>query len=467
MPFPGLGVGILARLLSQHGMEVTVLDLFIPNIAHLLTKYLETGRPDVVGFSATTTSYDWVADYWRKNRERFPNTRSIIGGPHPTFFPEEVVRDGLFDVVFTGEAENEISEILVALKSKSVRLDGKLPEAKDIPAPDFRYTVGINKRPFFYPVMTSRGCKHRCIHCSNVFGNRRQPLRLRPYKSVLDELLEAKQLYPNILGYIFIDDHLTSDLSYFKQLLEMIAKAKLNRAISVMNLLPAEIDEETVLLLKRAGCYSVGVGIDSGAPEIFPTIGKPGSLEDIIRCCQWFSKHGILIDALYVLGFPGETASSVRNSVAFNSRIRPDFTLWTPLLPLEGTRAQQWFQQNGEVLNTKVQDIDFQSYQPPEASVSTKDFPLKERRQAHFYAILRTAQYRLPMKELPHFFRLAHEMGLTREAIRSVVKKILRPQICMKMKRIICLFLARPSALLDLAKYFLGTGRRKAHGASH
>jgi len=169
-----------------------------------------------------------------------------------------------------------------------------------------------------------------------------------------------------------------------------------------------------------------------------------------------FRDQGIEITALYVIGFPGETAASVRNSVAFNRRLRPYFTLWTPLFPMPSTVAGQWHEKNSTIHSFDFDNVSPWAFRPPEPMVSTPEFPVTERKAVHFFAFLETAQYRVRLGEWPEFFRLAREFGMTRLAWRSVARKFTVVAWRNALRPPVVKLLGSPGLAIDLARWQLG-----------
>jgi radical SAM family protein len=93
-----------------------------------------------------------------------------------------------------------------------------------------------------------------------------------------------------------------------------------------------QTDEETIQLMKEAGCMGVFLGLESANETVLKNMDKTAHKEDFRRTMPWFKKYGLRQMISVQVGFPGETYESLRESFDFIEEITPDYT-----------RIQIWF----------------------------------------------------------------------------------------------------------------------------
>ncbi|MGD1043021.1 MAG: cobalamin-dependent protein [Sedimentisphaerales bacterium] len=116
--YPPLGIIYLATVCKKNGINVNLIDLTFDRSWSAYEKRIREQKPDIVGFTALSPFYDDVLTAVSITKKVVPNAKIIIGGPHATAQPLEVIKDDFVDIVAVGEAENNIVPLLNALQNQ-------------------------------------------------------------------------------------------------------------------------------------------------------------------------------------------------------------------------------------------------------------------------------------------------------------------------------------------------------------
>jgi anaerobic magnesium-protoporphyrin IX monomethyl ester cyclase len=326
-------------------------------------------QPDAVAFSITTPEYPFMKAVGTRLREQHYDKTIICGGSHPTFCPE-VIHDLYLDVLCRGEGDEAMLDFLQACKNGKatesipnlwVKKNGKVhtnavrPLVADLDQLPFydrsiyeRYRLYGQPRSdvlFHKMIMTGRGCPKACSYCFNKLYNTLylgmgRIMRRRSVPHVIRELKLLKQSYAPSCIRIEDDNFTLAPKNWLEEFC-----AAYGREIAIpfsCNSIAANLTEETVKQLKRAGCFAVRIGLESGNDHIRnQLLNKNVSEESIIDAAGLLRKYRIRLQSLNMVGNPGESLSMGLQTYALNRRIKPDFALCTLLTPFPGTDLHQ------------------------------------------------------------------------------------------------------------------------------
>lgn len=368
-PQPPLGLASIAAVLERQGYHVTLLDANAMNLPVSRIPTL-TEQADVIGITAMTPSINSAMEIAGLMKRQRGNRPVILGGAHGTLLPEETLQTAPgIDVVVRGEGEQTIVELMVALREdKGLEAIGGIsyrapegirhnePQADcvdldQLPFPayhllkDYRYHPhpphGI-ARPFM-ALVTSRGCPYRCAYCSKpIFGTR---FNGRSPELVLDELtyLVRDQGTREIAFY---DDVFTLN----KKRTTAICQGIIERGLSFhwtcetrVNL----VDQELLNLMKQAGCFAVAYGIESASPDILKLLHKDISVQQVIDAVKMTRIAGLEAIGYFMVGSPGETPATIRETIALSKRVNLDFAQYSITMPFPSTELYDLYVQQG------------------------------------------------------------------------------------------------------------------------
>ncbi len=190
-------------------------------------------------------------------------------------------------------------------------------------------------------ITTSRGCPHRCIFCvypQTMMGHR---LRLRSVKNVVDEVEYIVQNFPTAKAIFFEDDTFPAQKARCIEICQEMVKRKIN--ISWTANARVDVDEETMQIMKKAGCRCLCVGFESGNQDLLDNIKKRITLTQSKSFMTAARKAGILIHGCFMVGLPGETKQTMENTLQLAITLKPDAVQFYPVMVYPGTEAYAWY----------------------------------------------------------------------------------------------------------------------------
>ncbi len=386
-PSPPLGLAYIAAVLEREGVEVKILDLVVfPNSREMLKSVLKKLRPRIVGTTAVTMTFDSAMDVIKDVKSIDTSIFTVIGGPHVTFCAEETM--ALFpevDFIVLGEGEETVVELARAIESGSdvsgiegIVFRGKSGivntglrksriDVDSLPVPA-RHLLPLGRyRALGMPVSmtTSRGCPFKCIFCvgRKMVGAR---VRYRTPRNVVDEME-----YLVTLGFRQVnvaDDLFTSNESHCLEVCDEIIRRNLKIRWTSF----ARVDTVSARVLTRmreAGCDTVSFGVESGNTEMLKRIKKGISLEQVINAVKMCNEAGISPHASFILGLPGETPETLKETVEFGEKLKSmgvshGFHL---LAPFPGTEIRE----EKEKFDIRFLSDDWRDYHANRAIVET------------------------------------------------------------------------------------------------
>lgn len=365
-PMPRLGTILLGTILRDVGHDVSVyVDSVYPPPPDVL------GKADLVGISTITVTAQRA--YMTAHCLRAAGIPVVLGGPHVTFMTDEALCHA--DYVFRGEAENSIVPLVEAIFSGrglrdipglSYRRNGEVfhnPSAEPVanldtlPNPDFSLIVSRKNKTlpsFVVPIQTSRGCPFDCSFCSvtEMFG---REYRYRSTERVLDELTATLSLLApwdwRRRRVFFYDDHLAGNRERLREMLDGILQRNLRFGWAAQVRTDIARDEELLSLMKRAGCRTLYLGIESVNPETLKEYRKGQTADEIEANLKIIRKHGIRAYGMFVLGSDSDTVETVRATANFALQAAVNTAQFLVLTPLPGTRCYKKFEEEDRLLH--------------------------------------------------------------------------------------------------------------------
>jgi radical SAM superfamily enzyme YgiQ (UPF0313 family) len=351
-----LGITLLGTILKERGHQVTLLDSSFDKTLTRVLDALAASRPDLVGVSTSTDLYpNACAVLSEANRL---GCHTVVGGPHPTIMPEATLANPHVDFVVRSEGEETLPELIDVLEA-----GGDPGTVKGIGFRRDGQTVLTELRPFIqdldrlpiadrglldtFPRYLSgramnvsgiRGCPYRCTFCQptlhNLFGKK---IRARSPEHMVSELLYLKARY-GVRDFFFVDDMFTVRKSWLEGFGKALEASGLRGKIRFsVNSRVDHIDEETIRLLKSFNTYYILLGLESGSQKMLDVCHKGTTLEQARNAIRLARKHGIRTHAYMLLGLPGETAETLKETEDFIAELRPDTLQISVATPFLGT----------------------------------------------------------------------------------------------------------------------------------
>lgn len=316
-------------------------------------------QPDVLAFSVMTGMHGMYAKLSALIKTKI-NVFSVFGGPHPTYSPDYIEADGV-DAICRGEGEAAIAELLDAMgrgedytktsnfifKTRGGVVSNPLrPLAAEIdtlefPDREFFYASANLRVSHLKSFIAARGCPYSCTYCFNhihneIYKGLGPVVRRRSVDNVIEEVLAVKMDYP--LGMAqFMDDTFILSGEWLREFSD-----KFPRLVGIpffCNARAELVTHDVVRDLKRAGCASVCVGIESGDDELRKRVlGRTQGNDTIRRSIELLRANGIRVMTTNMLGIPGGSLESDLMTLRLNSECRVDYAWASLTYPYPGTR---------------------------------------------------------------------------------------------------------------------------------
>jgi len=364
-PFIKFGIAALSSVLKKNNHQC---ELLVDNLEKDIVARAVDINPDIVAFSLTTSEYSWMREVGRRVKERL-NKPIVCGGPHPTFY-HEFIKEDYLDVICLGEGEEAILELVEAYKNggdicgirnlivkKANRiyeneLRPLIEELDSVPPPDFDI---YNKYDFFKRqrngfVLTGRGCPFQCTFCFNklynqMYSGKGRIIRKRKPAAVIKEIKRLIAVNSNISHINFLDDTFILSSDWLDEFLPKYAK-EINLPFSCSahaNL----VNEGVVRNLKRANCFSLRMGIESGNEYLRNTVLKKGVTDrQIVEAASWIRKYKLRFLVYNIFGSPGESLETALETFRLMKKIRPTYAWCSLLQPYPGTEIYEFAVKN-------------------------------------------------------------------------------------------------------------------------
>ena len=359
--FP-LGLAYISGYLKQQGHTVLLLD---PDAQALsfdtVIEKVKEFQPALIGLNALTPNFNIAARYAAGMKKTCQAT-IVLGGVHASALPKDIISaHPQFDYAVIGEGEHTIQELVAALESGqpdhcsirglAFRKDNDtvvtaprpfindvdslpFPDRTQIPLSNYHLHKHMSLGLPHADMLTSRGCPFSCIFCAShlTLGK-----TYRPHSPgyVLAEIRYLTQTH-GIKHLVFQDDTFTLDRSRVVEICDRIISGKLDIKWSCWARVNT-VDRELLTLMKRAGCFSVGYGVESADPEVLKLLRKGITPRQCVDAFRISHELGLKTLGFFILGCPGDSVDTMQKTIDFSIRLNPAIALFSKLIPYPGT----------------------------------------------------------------------------------------------------------------------------------
>lgn len=380
-----LGVEYLMSYLKEGGHEIDLIadteigliPFGVPEkpVENRLEKRVEKFSPDIVAASVNISTYPRTKKFIRKHLSG-RNVKVVLGGPHATSCPEFILRDiPEVDYVCIGEGEKPLLELANSMKRGETtnRIKGLahlengnfvnngpadlVKEIDGLPHPrkkEFREEIGSSND---LRLITGRGCPYSCSYCINSYYKKlysNNYVRKRSVEGVIEEIKYFRKRY-SFNRVVFIDETFTYDKDWALDFLEKYSE-EIHIPLHIYAR-PETLDEELCEALKRAGCNSMFMGVDSGSERIRKIHNRTMTDETIKKAARTVKKHGIELHVSAMFGNTDETKEESWSTLRLLENINPDKVHTFILLPLPKTRITKELKERGKISLSKIDEI--------------------------------------------------------------------------------------------------------------
>lgn len=349
-PITRAGIMILSACIKKAGHQA---DLLIVSEEKSIGEKLRLLKPDLVCFSVISGMQEQTIRLAEKIKAEF-RAITVFGGPHVTFYPEEIIREKAVDILCLGEGEEAVVELLDCLRDGKdyssiqnlwLKKGGKIiknplrqlnEDLDSLPMPDrsiyYKYEL-LRKQPSKDFVFT-RGCPYQCSFCFNkqfkdLYRGKGRYVRRPSVERVIKEILFVRDNY-GLESVMIMDDLFIADKEWLAGFLK---EYKERIGLPFQCEVRADLMTESIAHnLKSAGCTAISLGVESGVEKVRnEVLEKNLSDEKIIAACRMVKKEGLLLKTYNMVGIPGETLEDAFRTLEFNIKLKADYA-WCSVL---------------------------------------------------------------------------------------------------------------------------------------
>jgi len=360
---PVFGICYLSACLKLSGIDCRIFDAYFNSWSEkeIVERVVEYG-PDVIGLTAMTHEIVQASQIASQLKDRL-NTPTIVGGCHVTALPERTLRDfPAVDYVVYGEGERTVIELMKFLQQRGTSepsniaglawrdTEGNISvneprepltplELDMLPYPDMKdYYNGpqaLAGKDSYYTLFTSRGCPYNCAFCMRVMGRK---VRRRSVQNVVQEMEYAISHY-GVHTFDIDDDVFLFDSRQTRELLQLMIDRSLPKRVRWSALTRANfVTPELIDLAKKAGCFRIEIGVESGDNEILKVINKGITVEQVRNAVKIIKDSGILVGTYFILGHPNETLETIKKTINLAAELNTHTIAVGLMVPYPGTK---------------------------------------------------------------------------------------------------------------------------------
>jgi len=387
-----LGLGYIASYARLHhpDVEFTLLDTRVATKRE--TQRFYESNHDVIGITVLSPVYNEVVEVVQHIRSVKPQTLICLGGAYVTTIMEEIFEETPADFAVYGEGEITFTELIGYLKGQHPLPDIKglmyrqgekiitnspREQIKDLDAiPYPAYDLYKMDRYPMHRIVTSRGCPYKCVFCnsSSIWLGR---WRKRSPEKVVEEIEFLIKNYKR-KTFFFNDNSFNVDLKRVEKFCSLI----LDKELKFLWSTPVRVEiitPDIARLMKKSGCYNVGIGIESANNNILQAMKKENTIEKVSKGIRIFKEAGIEVLGQFVIGSPGDTIETVKESIDFAKKSELDFVMFYSILPFKLTEQWNYVLKYGQLYSDKIHE--FHSAKP-RIVFETPEFPYGDRLKA-------------------------------------------------------------------------------------
>ena len=377
-----LGLAYLAAVLRKKGYNVEIIDGWLAGLAdeEVFKQIMDRKDVAIVGVSCYMSNNDKSIQLAKKIRNANPNIKLMCGGFGPSFNPQNFVKNGVFDIAMIGEGEESIVEVCDYFMGKGSSVEDirgiayeregitvitqkrdLIPNLDNISFPA-RDTMRMAKeRKSTVNVLTARGCMGNCLFCSvNAFNKLSvgKKWRGRSVDSIVDELEQLQSMgvkYIKVIDDSFLEAE--RDEAWVKEFRDKIKARGIE--VSLRGSLKADkVEDRKIQYLKEAGFHSFACGIENGSDTALKRMNKSASLEDNKRALDILKKHGIYVQAGFILFDDNTTFEELKENYEFLREYDWIITkgIFSEMFAADGTLYTEKLKKEDKIVKTDVYD---------------------------------------------------------------------------------------------------------------
>jgi len=362
---PYCGTAYLNSAAKSRGHDF-YLYLHLDKKAEKVIKTINELKPDIIGFSAMTGFHIQALSLAREIKKEY-SIPIIMGGAHPTLFPEVIHETGL-DIICLGEGELTLMELLDSLETKRsyygiknlwIKENGRIYKnplrplvdpLDHIPLIDWTCYKGTAVQNSSAVAFLVRGCPYSCSYCfneaiRNMYEGLGKYVRYFSAERSIKEIEEALKVLRSD-SVIFLSDTFGIDSDWMEHFLSLYQK-KINLPYIVL-LRPELATEKNISILGKYKCNTVGIGVESGSERIRREIlNRNYSNQLLLRIAEDLHRNQIKMRTYNMIGLPGESEEEIWETLGLNIQMKAEYPRGAIFMPFPNTKIVDYAQKTG------------------------------------------------------------------------------------------------------------------------
>lgn len=367
---PNAKLGYTSAILEEKGYDTKIIDFLISNIEEITEEeYLKMKEKFMNTLVSEAMSYKYVyinCEYGLLKTcieiaKLLKDNIIIVGGTFTNYLyaAKQLNVESLKDInyISLGDPEKDVLNIIegknnyIIEKTESTYLynSGMIDKLDDVPYPNWS-KYDLSKYDGKLYLVASKSCSYnKCKFCDErlIWGNR---FRIRDYKKIVDEIKYDIEKY-GINDFFFWDASITA-YPYIKELCNMIIEENINCKWTAL-IRADEISDELAKLMKKAGCYSIEIGIESLNDKILDKMQKGEKVDTIIKAIDILKSNDIVVEGSFLIGYYEDTKDSIIKTIEKSKTLNIDFYRWHNL-----ELAAEYLLQNPHIVDAKWEEVD-------------------------------------------------------------------------------------------------------------
>ncbi|OHB87735.1 MAG: hypothetical protein A3D13_05505 [Planctomycetes bacterium RIFCSPHIGHO2_02_FULL_40_12] len=393
---PPAGIGYLAQILQEEGIEYDVLDMATGCDLDTLSAKLSSFKPDLVAVSLMSFMYKRSYYIIKHIKEIYSGVTVVAGGPHISTLREKaleeckdidygIVQEGEYTILelCKGNEEEGIPGLIYRREGK-VNFVGPRPFERDLdkfPFPRFeKFPLGKYVTEEI-GIVSSRGCPFKCTYCP-VTTSIGQKYRMRSAESIVDEIT---YWYSRGFKQISVlDDNFTLNRERVLKICDLVcSKDFKDIELNCNNGIRADrVDREILSAMRRAGFKYFAFGIESGNEQVLRNIKKGEDLGVIEEALRTAIELDFTITLFFIIGSPGEDMAKVKETIALAKKYPVFDARFYNLIPFPATELYEWIKENKYFIIDSEEYLNNNSHWDYTPVFATPEFPQEERVKA-------------------------------------------------------------------------------------
>ena len=422
--WPPISLATIAAMLELKGYECVVRDCIVEKVGlDQLVKEARALQPSMIIINTATGSIKYDLLCVDRLKQALPESKIFVIGIHPTALPEETLgmSRGL-DGVIRGEPEAvalALAELVrynkdwqkapgLSYKDGLLYYNNTCPAPLDmdsLPFPAWHlvkrelYKMPIIGKPFLL-IGTSRGCPFGCEFCADAtyYGKK---LRVKSPAKIVKELDWIKTKF-GIMDFLFWAESSTLKPEWTFEVADAIIHSGLKIRF-VINSRPDHVNPALLKKLKEAGCWMAGYGLESGSDQMLQMMGKNITVKQSRDAVRWTRDAGMAVTGHFVLGYPGETKDTARETIKFALEEPIDFAQFYSAVPFPGSKLYERAKKEGLIITS-----DWSRFEQNFCVISTPELSAEQLAKIRKEAF---RKFYFSPKKIAGFWRLAWKMG--------------------------------------------------------